>query len=272
MSFLDPGERARNAFRFGYNLWLRTHYSLAPLPTRTSAKAGHDPAARAFAAARFQAGAKLRRRAADPERRRRRQIGIAERSGKPCRGRARGPRAESGGRTGRSARGSRLSGRPDRARRAELDATAAAIISAGGTAFAAVADVGDRLALHSAIEAISARLRQVDAMVANAGFGCRPTPARLPLDTADVEQDDPVEYHRRVILDRRPSCAGMLARRAGDLRCPAWRHLKDCRVSRPIARSKADRRTLILEGLEDLAPDQGIAVATICPGSCPGPR
>ena len=71
-------------------------------------------------------------------------------------------------------------------RSSELEATASTIDSAGGTAVVAAADVGDRDALRSAFDSISAQLGPIDVAVANAGFG---TPTRLhPLNTADVER------------------------------------------------------------------------------------
>ena len=71
-------------------------------------------------------------------------------------------------------------------RQSELDATAAAIVSASGVVAAAVADVGDRQALQSAIESIRNQLGPVDVLVTNAGFG---KPTQLdPLNTTDVEE------------------------------------------------------------------------------------
>src|ERR1700731_3378864 len=70
-------------------------------------------------------------------------------------------------------------------RREPLEAASAAISAAGGTAVAAVADVGDRAALRAAVAAIERRLGPPEVLVANAGFGA---PTVLdPLNTADVE-------------------------------------------------------------------------------------
>ena len=56
-------------------------------------------------------------------------------------------------------------------RRIALDAAVSTIAGAGGSAFAAVADVGDRASLRAAVAEIEGRLGPADVMVANAGFG-----------------------------------------------------------------------------------------------------
>jgi short-subunit dehydrogenase len=70
------------------------------------------------------------------------------------------------------------------ARRVELlEQLAAEIRGAGGTAAAASADVTDRAATTTAVQALEAALGPCDLLVANAGSG-NPTPAvRLPVDT-----------------------------------------------------------------------------------------
>ena len=99
-------------------------------------------------------------------------------------------------------------------RRDELEARPRAIAAAGGTAAAAVADVGDRAALRAAVAEVESRLGPVDVMVANAGFG---VPTRLdPLNTADVEQTFRVNV-LGVIYSIEAVLPGMLARGRGHL-------------------------------------------------------
>ncbi|HMF37857.1 MAG TPA: SDR family NAD(P)-dependent oxidoreductase, partial [Isosphaeraceae bacterium] len=70
-------------------------------------------------------------------------------------------------------------------RRKALEDLASEIVTRGGRAQVAAADVGDRQALHAAIHQIECALGPVDVIVANAGLG---TPTRLaPLNVADVE-------------------------------------------------------------------------------------
>jgi short-subunit dehydrogenase len=150
------------------------------------------------------------------------------------------------------------------ARRAvPLDATAAVIVSAGGTAFAAVADVGDRRALHSAIESMSERLGPVDVMVANAGFGA---PTRLdPLNTADVEQTIRVNV-MGVIYSIEAVLPGMLERGRGHLLAvSSLAAFKGLPGESAYCASKAAVNAY-LEGLRISLRKQGITVTTICPG------
>ena len=66
-----------------------------------------------------------------------------------------------------------------------LEELAREIDSVGGTAFAAVADVGDRAALHRAFRDLEDAIGPTDVLVANAGFG---TPTWLdPVNIDDVE-------------------------------------------------------------------------------------
>ncbi len=71
------------------------------------------------------------------------------------------------------------------ARRAELlEAVAAEIAAAGGTAVSAVADVGDRGQLREAVAAIERQLGPAGVMVANAGFGAPRTSTRSTSTTS----------------------------------------------------------------------------------------
>ncbi|HZW31235.1 MAG TPA: SDR family NAD(P)-dependent oxidoreductase, partial [Isosphaeraceae bacterium] len=97
-------------------------------------------------------------------------------------------------------------------RRDLLEAVAGAIISGGGTAAAAVSDVGDRAALHAAIAELEAWLGPVEVLVANAGYGA---PTRLnPLNTAEVEETFRVNL-LGVIYSIEAVLPGMLKRRRG---------------------------------------------------------
>src|SRR4051794_18659782 len=99
-------------------------------------------------------------------------------------------------------------------RRELLDSLVDEIHAAGGTAAAAVADVGDREALRRAVAEIEGRLGPVDVMVANAGFGA---PTRLdPLNIDEVELTFRVNL-MGVIYSVEAVLPGMLARRRGHL-------------------------------------------------------
>ena len=100
-------------------------------------------------------------------------------------------------------------------RREPLEAAAAAIAAAGGTAVAAVADVGDRAALRAAVAEVEHRLGPPDVLVANAGFGA---PTVLdPLNIADVEATFRVNV-LGVVYSIEAVLPGMLTRRT---RAPA---------------------------------------------------
>jgi short-subunit dehydrogenase len=148
-------------------------------------------------------------------------------------------------------------------RRAELEATAASIKSAGGIAAAAVADVSDRKALHLAIESISGQLGPVDIMVANAGIGI---PTRLdPLNTADVEQTIRVNV-LGVIYSIEAVLPGMLKRRRGHLLAvSSLAAFKGLPGESAYCASKAAVNAY-MEGLRISLRRNGIAVTTICPG------
>ena len=85
-------------------------------------------------------------------------------------------------------------------RRNALEDLACEIDTRGGRAQVAAADVGDRQALHAAIQEIECAFGPVDVIVANAGFG---VPTQLaPLNITDVEADLPREPAGRRLLDR----------------------------------------------------------------------
>ncbi len=150
------------------------------------------------------------------------------------------------------------------ARRGELlDALAREIAAAGGTAAAAVADVGDRNALRNAIGRIENQLGPADVMVANAGFGA---PTRLnPLNIDDVEQTFRVNL-MGVIYSIEAVLPGMLARRRGQLLAvSSLAGDKGLPGESAYCASKA-AVNVYMEGLRIALRKRGIVVTTVCPG------
>jgi NADP-dependent 3-hydroxy acid dehydrogenase YdfG len=150
------------------------------------------------------------------------------------------------------------------ARRGELlDALAREIAAAGGTAAAAVADVGDRDALRSAIGQIEDRLGPADVMVANAGFGA---PTRLdPLNIDDVERTFRVNL-MGVIYSIEAVLPGMLARRRGQLLAvSSLAGDKGLPGESAYCASKA-AVNVYMEGMRIALRKRGIVVTTVCPG------
>jgi short-subunit dehydrogenase len=148
-------------------------------------------------------------------------------------------------------------------RRAELDATAATIVAAGGMAAAAVADVGDRHELHSAIGSLADQLGPLEVMVANAGFGA---PTRLdPLNTADVEETIRVNV-MGVIYSIEAVLPGMLERQRGHLLAvSSLAAFKGLPGESAYCASKAAVNAY-MEGLRISLRSKGVTVTTICPG------
>ncbi len=148
-------------------------------------------------------------------------------------------------------------------RRPDLDATAMSIVSAGGMAAAAVADVGDRRALRGAIESLTDQLGPVDVMVANAGFG---VPTRLdPLNTADVEETIRVNL-MGVIYSIEAVLPTMLERHRGHLLAvSSLAAFKGLPGESAYCASKAAVNAY-MEGLRISLRTRGITVTTICPG------
>jgi NADP-dependent 3-hydroxy acid dehydrogenase YdfG len=150
------------------------------------------------------------------------------------------------------------------ARRGELlDAVARQIGAAGGTAAAAVADVGDRDALRNAIGQIEGRLGPADVMVANAGFGA---PTRLdPLNIDDVERTFRVNL-MGAIYSIEAVLPGMLARRRGQLLAvSSLAGDKGLPGESAYCASKA-AVNVYMEGLRIALRKRGIVVTTVCPG------
>jgi short-subunit dehydrogenase len=150
------------------------------------------------------------------------------------------------------------------ARRWELlESLAQEIAEAGGTAFAAVADVGDRDAIRGAVAAIEARLGPTDVMVANAGFGA---PTRLdPLNIDEVEQTFRVNL-MGVIYAIEAVLPGMLARSGGQVMAiSSLAGDKGLPGESAYCASKA-AVNVYLEGLRIALRGRGVVVTTVCPG------
>lgn len=150
------------------------------------------------------------------------------------------------------------------ARRGDLlNALAARIAEAGGTALVAVADVADPNATRDAIASIAARLGPIDLLIANAGVA-RPSSAS-DFSAAEFERMLRVNllgasYAIEAVLP------GMLARGRGHLvgisSLAAYRGLPG---SAGYSASKAALSTL-LEGFRVELRGTGIAVTTVHPG------
>ncbi len=150
------------------------------------------------------------------------------------------------------------------ARRATaLEATAATIVAAGGSAALAVADVGNRSALRAAIGSVVDQLGPVDEMVANAGFG---SPTRLdPLNTADVEETIRVNV-MGVIYSIEAVLPGMIERRRGHLLAvSSLAAFKGLPGESAYCASKAAVNAY-MEGLRIALRSKGVTVTTVCPG------
>jgi short-subunit dehydrogenase len=148
-------------------------------------------------------------------------------------------------------------------RRAVLEATAAEIVTAGGEAVAAVADVGDRQALRSAIGSVEDQLGPVDVMVANAGFGA---PTKLdPLNVADVEETIRVNL-MGVIYSIEAVLPGMLERRRGHLLAvSSLAAFKGLPGESAYCASKSAVNAY-MEGMRIAVRTRGVTVTTVCPG------
>jgi NADP-dependent 3-hydroxy acid dehydrogenase YdfG len=148
-------------------------------------------------------------------------------------------------------------------RRDLLEAATSAIIDGGGTAAAAVADVGDRAALHAAVGQLEARLGPAEILVANAGYGA---PTRLvPLNTAEVEETFRVNV-LGVIYSIEAVLPGMLERRRGHLLAvSSLAGDKGLPGESAYCASKA-AVNVYMEGLRITLRDKGVVVTTVCPG------
>jgi short-subunit dehydrogenase len=148
-------------------------------------------------------------------------------------------------------------------RRSELDQAAHEIRAAGGTAEAAVADVGDRGQLRRAVDDLAGALGPVDLMVANAGVG---VPTTLgPVNIEAVEQTIRVNL-LGVVYAFDAVLPAMLDRRSGHLAAiSSLAGYKGMPGESAYCASKAAVNAY-LDGLRVQARGRGIAVSTICPG------
>ncbi len=148
-------------------------------------------------------------------------------------------------------------------RRTALDAAVGTIVAAGGAAVAAVADVGDRAMLRTAVADIERQLGPADVMVANAGYGM---PTRLdPLNTAEVEQTFRVNV-MGVIYSIEAVLPGMLARGRGHLvAISSLAAFKGLPGESAYCASKAAVNAY-MEGLRIALRTRGVVVTTVCPG------
>jgi short-subunit dehydrogenase len=148
-------------------------------------------------------------------------------------------------------------------RRTPLEDLAREIEARGGRAQIAVADVGDRQAVHAAIHQLQRVLGPADVIVANAGTG---TPTRLdPLNVADVEETFRVNV-LGVVYSIEAVLPGMLHRAQGQLvAVSSMASFKGLPGESAYCGSKA-AVNLYMEGLRIALRNRGIAVTTICPG------
>jgi len=148
-------------------------------------------------------------------------------------------------------------------RERELQETAEMVVSRGGTAIAATADVGDRSALRAAIKTLESAIGPTRALVANAGFGA---PTHLdPLNIDDVERTFRVNL-MGVIYSVEAVLPDMLRAGEGHLvAVSSLAALKGLPGESAYCASKAAVNTY-MEGLRIALRGRGIAVATILPG------
>ena len=148
-------------------------------------------------------------------------------------------------------------------RRDLLGSLAREISAARGTAAVAVADVGDRPSLRTAVAEIEARLGPIDVMIANAGFGA---PTRLdPLNIDEVERTFRVNL-MGVIYSIEAVLPGMLARRSGQLLAvSSLAGDKGMPGESAYCASKA-AVNVYMEGLRIALRRRGVVVTTVCPG------
>ena len=149
-------------------------------------------------------------------------------------------------------------------RKDQLDALAAEIRAAGGTAEVAEANARDREQTTKALRELTAALGPVDLLVANAGVGV-PMKQLDPLNVADVERTFQVNvfgivYALEVVLPE------MLKRGKGHIAAiSSMAAYKGLPGESAYCASKAAVNSF-MEGLRIQVRDRGIAVTTICPG------
>lgn len=148
-------------------------------------------------------------------------------------------------------------------RERELQETAEMVVSRGGTAIAATADVGDRSALRAAIKTLESAIGPTRALVANAGFGA---PTHLdPLNIDDVERTFRVNL-MGVIYSVEAVLPDMLRAGEGHLvAVSSLAALKGLPGESAYCASKAAVNAY-MEGLRIELRSRGVAVTTVLPG------
>ena len=148
-------------------------------------------------------------------------------------------------------------------RAAELDLLAAEIKATGGTAAAAVADVGRREQVEAAVSSLRQQLGPVDLMIANAGVGKE---TKLdPVNVADVEDMIRVNL-LGVVYSFAAVTPEMLARKTGHL--VAVSSLAGFRGLPGESAYCASKAAVVvyLDGLRIHLRGSGVKVTTVCPG------
>jgi short-subunit dehydrogenase len=149
-------------------------------------------------------------------------------------------------------------------REAELNALAAEVAAAGGTAACAPADVTQREPTVAAIRQLAAQLGPVDLLIANAGVGA-PTVVEPALNVADVEKMIRVNL-LGVVYSVEAVLPEMLRRGQGHLAAvSSMAAYKGLPGESAYCSSKAAVCSF-LEGLRIQLRGRGVAVTTICPG------
>jgi short-subunit dehydrogenase len=150
------------------------------------------------------------------------------------------------------------------ARRKELiDALAAEISAAGGTAIAVPCDVRERIAVHAAIAEAVQKLGPVDLLIANAGVG-----HTIPAEAFDstLFQDTIRTNLMGAVYAVEAVLPSMLERHAGHIvgisSLAAYRGFP---LTYAYCASKAALNSF-LEGLRAEISDRGVRVTTVCPG------
>lgn len=148
-------------------------------------------------------------------------------------------------------------------RKDKLDALAAEIRTAGGTAAAAPADVGNREEVKQAVHHIREALGHIDLMIANAGVG-KPTMLD-PINVPDVEEMFRVNV-LGVIYALDAVLPEMLQRGHGHIAAvSSLAGYRGLPAESAYCASKAAVNSY-LDGLRVQLRKYGIAVTTICPG------
>lgn len=148
-------------------------------------------------------------------------------------------------------------------REAPLRELEALIASAGGTATAAVADVGQRKQIESAFQHIRSRLGPIDLVIANAGVG--KATFLDPVNIADVEEMIRINL-MGVIYTLSTALPDMLARKSGHLvaisSLAGYRGLPG---ESAYCASKAAVNAY-MDGLRIHLRGTGVTATTVCPG------